>query len=225
MMRRFCGRRFWGNRFRVLVAVIFFLGTAGGVAYGIGARTIKNDSDVMKGMSKAMGTMSYYLVMVFFAALFIDAFNRSGIGALLAIKGANFIEAQGFPDMVTIVGIIGLSASVNLLVGSASAKWALLSPIFVPMLMQLGLSPELTQAAYRVGDSCTNIITPMMPYFPLVVVFCQRYVKGTGIGTVTSLMLPYSIVFLICWTIFLLIYWQLGIPLGIAAPYEYPPAP
>jgi p-aminobenzoyl-glutamate transporter AbgT len=159
--------------------------------------------------------------MVFFAALFIDAFNRSNIGALLAVSGANFLKSLGTPSMVTIVGIILLSAAVNLLVGSASAKWALLAPIFVPMLMQLGLSPELTQAAYRVGDSTTNIITPMMPYFPLVVVFAQRYVKGTGIGTITSLMLPYSITFLIVWTIFLLVYWQLGLPLGIAADYDY----
>ena len=208
-----------------IVPLIFFLFLIPGLVHGYVSGTFKSHRDVIKGMSKAMGTMSYYLVMVFFAALFIDAFGRSNIGALLAIKGANFIKQAGFPDMVTIVGIIGLSASVNLLVGSASAKWALLSPIFVPMLMQLGLSPELTQAAYRVGDSCTNIVTPMMPYFPLVVVFCQRYVKGTGIGTVTSLMLPYSIVFLICWTIFLLLYWQLGVPLGIAAPYGYPPAP
>lgn len=207
-----------------IVPLIFLLFLVPGLVHGYVSGTFKSHRDVIKGMSKAMGTMAYYLVMVFFAALFIEAFNTSNIGALLAIKGANFLQSMGAPDMVTIVGIIGLSAGVNLLVGSASAKWALLSPIFVPMLMQLGLSPELTQAAYRVGDSCTNIITPMMPYFPLVVVFCQRYVKGTGIGTLTSLMLPYSIVFLVCWTIFLLIYWQLGIPLGVAAPYAYPPA-
>jgi aminobenzoyl-glutamate transport protein len=168
--------------------------------------------------------MAYYLVMVFFAALFIAAFNSSNIGALLAIKGANFLQSLGAPDTVTIVGIILLTACVNLLIGSASAKWALLAPIFVPMLMQLGLSPELTQSAFRVGDSCTNIITPMMPYFPLVVVFCQRYVKGTGIGTLTSLMLPYSLTFLVCWTIYLLVYWKLGFPLGVAAPYAYTPA-
>ena len=118
--------------------------------------------------------------------------------------------------------IILLSAGVNLLVGSASAKWALLAPIFAPMLMSLGLSPELTQAAYRVGDSTTNIITPMMPYFPLVVVFCQRYVRGTGIGTLVSLMLPYSLVFLVVWTGFLLVYWASGLPLGLQAPYTYP---
>jgi len=123
--------------------------------------------------------------------------------------------------MATIVGMIFLCAFVNLLVGSASAKWALLAPIFVPMLMQLGISPELTQAAYRVGDSTTNIVTPLMPYFPLVVTFCQRYTKKTGLGTVISLMLPYSVCFLIVWTIFLLIYWKLGISLGIGATYTY----
>ena len=205
----------------MLVPLIFVFFLVPGIVYGYLAGTFKNHRDVIKGMSKAMGTMAYYLVMVFFAALFIDAFNRSNIGALLAVSGANFLRSLGTPSSVTIVGIILLSASVNLLVGSASAKWALLAPIFVPMLMQLGLSPELTQAAYRVGDSTTNIITPMMPYFPLVVVFAQRYVKGTGIGTITSLMIPYSVVFLIVWSVFLLIYWQLGFPLGIAAEYDY----
>ena len=165
-------------------------------------------------MSKAMQTMGYYLVMAFFAALFIDAFGKSNIGAWLAVTGADAIKAAGFPTGVTIVGIIILCGSVNLLVGSASAKWALLAPIFVPMLMQLGLSPDLTQAAYRVGDSTTNIVTPLMPYFPLVVAFCQRYVKNTGIGTLISVMLPYSIVFFITWTVFLLVYWMLGVPLG-----------
>jgi aminobenzoyl-glutamate transport protein len=126
------------------------------------------------------------------------------------------------PGTITIIGIIGLSALVNLLVGSASGKWALLAPIFVPILMQVGLSPELTQAAYRVGDSTTNIITPLMPYFPLVVAFCQRWVKNTGIGTVTSLMLPYSLTLLVTWTIFLVLYWMIGLPLGLQAGYVYP---
>jgi p-aminobenzoyl-glutamate transporter AbgT len=161
--------------------------------------------------------------MAFCAALFIDAFAKSNMGALVALKGANFLKEMDAPGGVTIVGIILLSAAVNLLVGSASAKWALLAPIFVPMLMLLGISPELTQAAYRIGDSSTNIITPMMPYFPLVVVFAQRYVKGSGIGTITSLMMPYSLAFLVCWTAFLLLYWQLGFPLGVGAPYDYTP--
>jgi aminobenzoyl-glutamate transport protein len=140
----------------------------------------------------------------------------------VALKGAAVLQALALPSQLTIVGIIGLTGFVNILVGSASAKWALLAPIFVPMLMQLGLSPELTQAAYRVGDSTTNIITPLMPYFPLVVVFSRRYVRSAGIGTLVSLMLPYSVTFLVTWTVLLLAYWAVGLPLGIQAPYTYP---
>jgi aminobenzoyl-glutamate transport protein len=173
-------------------------------------------------MSKAMSTMGYYIVLAFFVSLFIAAFGQSNIGALIALKGAALLQMLDLPGQITIVGIIILTATVNLLIGSASAKWALLAPIFVPMLMSLGMSPELAQAAYRVGDSTTNIITPLMPYFPLVVVFGQRYVKSTGIGTLVSIMLPYSVTFLVGWTIFLLIYWALGIPLGLQAPYTYP---
>ncbi len=205
-----------------IVPLIFLLFLIPGVVYGYVAGSVKDHRDIVKGMSASMSTMGYYLVMAFFAAQFIAAFGQSNVGVLLALKGANFLSSLGLPGQVTIVGIIGLSAIVNLLVGSASAKWALLSPIFVPMLMQLGLSPELTQAAYRVGDSSTNIITPLMPYFPLVVVFCQKYVKSTGIGTVVSLMLPYSVCLLIGWTIFLVIYWLVGIPLGLQAGYVYP---
>ena len=183
--------------------------------------TFKKTKDVVAGMTKSMGDMKYYIVMVFFCALFIDAFGKSNIGALLALKGASFLQAMQLPGQVTIVGIIILTAFINLFIGSASAKWALISPIFVPMLMQLGISPDLTQAAYRVGDSVSNIITPLMPYFPLVVVYCQRYVKNTGIGTLASMMIPYTIVFGILWTIFLLIYWALGIPLGLQSTYEY----
>ena len=204
----------------VPLIMIFFL--VPGVVYGYAAGTVKTHRDVIKGMSESMSTMGYYLVMAFFAALFIDAFGDSNVGVLIAVKGAGALQALGLPASIKVVGVIGLSAGVNLLVGSASAKWALLSPIFVPMLMQLGISPELTQAAYRVGDSSTNIVTPLMPYFPLVVVFCKRYVKGTGIGTVVALMLPYSVVFLVSWTLFLLGYWALGIPLGLQAAYTYP---
>ena len=169
-----------------------------------------------------MGTMGYYIVLAFFASLFIAAFGQSNLGALLALKGAGALQALALPPQITIIGIVLLTALVYLLIGSASAKWALLAPIFVPLLMQLGMSPELTQAAYRIGDSCTNIITPLMPYFPLVVVFAQRYVKNTGIGTLVSLMLPFTIVSFVTWIIFLMIYWALGIPLGLQAPYTYP---
>jgi aminobenzoyl-glutamate transport protein len=205
-----------------IVPLIFIFFIIPGVVYGYVAGTVKGHRDIVEGMTRAMSSMGYYIAMVFFVALFIYAFNQSNIGALLALKGAAFLRALALPGQVTIVGIIILSGCVNLLVGSASAKWALLAPIFVPMLMELGISPELTQAAYRVGDSATNIITPLMPYFPLVVVYCRRYVKGTGIGTLVSLMLPYSVAFLVLWTLFLVGYWALGIPLGIQAPYAYP---
>ena len=205
-----------------IVPLIFLLFLLPGVVHGYVSGTFRTHRDVVKGMSTTMSTMGYYMVMAFFASLFIYAFNNSQLGALLAVKGATFLKSLGLPGWVTIVGIILLCGLVNLLVGSASAKWALLSPIFVPMLMQLGISPELTQAAYRVGDSTTNIVTPLMPYFPLVVAFSQRYVKGTGIGTLVSLMLPFTVVFLIAWTIFLLLFWFAGIPLGIGGGYTYP---
>jgi aminobenzoyl-glutamate transport protein len=207
---------------RSIVPFIFLLFLIPSVVYGWLAGTVRSSRDVIAGMSKAMGTMSYYIVLAFFAALFTDAFGRSNIGALVALKGATFLEALGLPGQVTIVGIILVTTGVNLLIGSASAKWALLAPIFVPMLMQVGLAPELTQAAYRVGDSSTNIITPLMPYFPLVVVFCQRYVRSAGIGTLASLMLPYSLTFLVVWTGYLLVYWSLGIPLGLQSAYTHP---
>ena len=169
-----------------------------------------------------MSSMGYYLVMAFFAAQFIAGFGQSGIGVLLALEGADWLRRSGLPLGATLTGIVFLSGGVNLVVGSASAKWALMAPVFVPMLMQVGLSPDLTQAAYRVGDSATNIITPLMPYFPLIVLFCRQYVKGSGIGTVVALMLPYSVALIVLWTGFLLGYWALGLPLGLGASYVYP---
>src|SRR5690606_13181431 len=204
---------------RSIVPLIFLLFLLPSIAYGYAAGTVKTHRDVVAGMTKAMSLMGYYIVMAFFAALFTSEFGRSNLGALVALKGATFLQAMALPGQITIVGIILVTAVVNLLIGSASAKWALLAPIFVPMLMQVGLSTELTQAAYRIGDSSSNIITPLMPYFPLVVVFCQRYVRGAGIGTVASMMLPYSVTFIVIWTLFLLGFWALGLPLGLQAPY------
>lgn len=204
-----------------IVPIIFVVFLIPGVVFGYMSGTFKKTKDVIDSMSKSMHGMSYYIVMAFFCALFIDAFTKSNIGALLALKGAAGLKALQLPAQVTIVGIVFLTSFVNLFVGSASAKWALMAPILVPMLMQLGISPDLTQAGYRVGDSVSNIITPLMPYFPLVVVFCQKYVKSTGIGTLVSIMIPYTITFIICWTIYLLIYWGLDIPLGLQSTYEY----
>ncbi len=204
-----------------IVALIFVFFLIPGVVYGLTAGTVKTHRDVIAGMSKAMSGMGYYVVMAFFCAQFIYAFGQSNLGALLAIEGAEWLRAMGFPMGLTLFGIILLTATVNLLVGSASAKWGLIGPVMVPMLMQLGVSPDLTQAAYRVGDSTTNIITPLMPYFPLIVVFCQRYVKSTGIGTLVALMLPYTVTLLATWTLLLLAFWGLGLPLGLGASYTY----
>jgi len=205
-----------------IVSLIFLMFVIPGVVYGIFAGTIESSKDIIDGMTKAMHQMAYYLVIMFFIAQFVYAFGQSNLGVLLALQGAAGLKALAMPAAVTLVGIVLLTGLINLFVGSATGKWGLLAPIFIPMLMTLGISPDLTQAAYRVGDSSTNIITPLMPYFPLVVVYCQRYVTTTGIGTLTAMMLPYSMAFLVTWTIFLLIYFTIGVPLGIGASYTYP---
>ncbi len=207
---------------QAIVPLIFVLFLIPGVVYGYVSGRFSSHRDVIEGMSKSMSGMGYYLVMAFFAAQFIAAFGQSGLGVLLALEGAAWLRESGLPAGATLTGIVLLSGMVNLVVGSASAKWALIAPVFVPMLMQVGLSPDLTQAAYRVGDSTTNIVTPLMPYFPLIVLFCRRYVRGSGIGTVVALMLPYSVALLLLWTAFLLGYWALGLPLGLGASYAYP---
>jgi aminobenzoyl-glutamate transport protein len=207
---------------RSIVGLIFVFFLVPGVVYGYVAGTAKTHRDIIAGMAKAMSGMGYYIVMAFFCAQFIYAFGQSNLGALLAIKGANLLQTLGMPMAMTLIGIVLLSGFVNLMIGSASAKWALIGAVMVPMLMQLGVSPDLTQAAYRVGDSSTNIITPLMPYFPLIVVFCRKYVQNAGIGTLLALMVPYSITLLVVWTAFLIGFWALGIPLGVGASYVYP---
>jgi len=205
-----------------IVPLIFIIFVIPGVVYGRVVGKFKTNDDVIKSMSHTMGTMGSYIVMAFFCAQFLVAFSQSNLGVVLALYGAQFLQYLELPGQLTIVGMILLTAFVNLLIGSASAKWALIGPILVPMLMAVNISPELTQAAYRVGDSVSNIISPLMVFFPLVVVYCQRYVKSTGIGTLASMMMPYSIAMLVAWTLFLLAYWALGIPLGIQASYTYP---
>jgi aminobenzoyl-glutamate transport protein len=207
---------------RAIVPLIFLLSLIPGVVFGCVAGTIKSHRDVIRGMSETMGTMGYYLVMAFCAAQFIAAFGDSNLGALIALEGAVWLKSLGLMPQVTVLGAILLAGLVNLLIGSSSAKWLLLAPILVPMLAQVGVAPELTQVAYRIGDSSTNLVTPLMPYFPLVVVYCQRYVKNTGIGTLASMMMPYSIAFLVAWCLFLVVYWQLGLPLGLQSNYGFP---
>ena len=205
-----------------IVALIFLLFLLPGLVFGFVSGQFRSTKDLVAAMSKTMEGMGYYLVMAFFCAQFIKAFADSQLGTLLAVEGGMALQALALPGPVMLVGILLLVAFLNLFIGSASAKWGLLAPIFVPMLMQVGFSPDLTQAAYRVGDSTTNIITPLMPYFPLVVIYCQRYVKNTGIGTLVAMMLPYSLVLTLVWTLFLILYWQLGMPLGMGASYSYP---
>lgn len=207
---------------QMIVPLIFLLFIIPGIVHGFISGSFKNSQDVVGAMTKSMEGMAYYMVMAFFCALFIKAFGDSNLGTLLSIKGAQFLSSLQLSGGVTMVGIIILVAFINLFIGSASAKWALISPIFVPMLMQLGYSPDLTQAAYRVGDSISNIITPLLPYFPLVVLYCQRYVKSTGIGSLVAMMLPFTVSLLVIWSAFLIIYWMIGIPLGFQANYVYP---
>lgn len=207
-----------------IVPLIFLIFILPGIVYGFVSGTFKSGKDVIGAMNDSMSKMGSYMVMAFFCAMFIKAFSDSNIGTLFALMGADGLKALELPGQATIIGMIVLTAVVNLLIGSASAKWALLSPIMVPMLMAVGISPELTQAAFRIGDSCTNIITPLMVFFPLIVIYCQRYVKGAGVGTLVSMMMPYSIAFFVAWSILLLVWWGVGLPLGIAAPYTWSPS-
>jgi aminobenzoyl-glutamate transport protein len=205
-----------------IVAVIFLYGVGLGVAYGAGAGTVKSDRDVIKGMGQQMSTLGGYMVLVFFAAQFVAFFNWTNLGLILAVEGAEFLKAAGLHQIPLLLSFILLSAVINLVMGSASAKWALMAPVFIPMFMLLGYPPEVTQTAYRVGDSVTNIISPMMSYFALIIAFVQRYVAKAGIGTLVSLMLPYSITFLIGWSILFVAWILLGWPVGPGAPTSLP---
>ncbi len=207
-----------------IVSFIFIAGVLLGIAYGVGAGTVKSDRDVIKGMSQQMSTLGGYMVLVFFAAQFVAFFNWTNLGLIMAIEGAEFLKALGLHQIPLLVSFILLCATINLAMGSASAKWALMAPVFVPMFMLLGYPPEVTQTAYRVGDSVTNIISPMMSYFALIIAFLQRYLPGAGIGTLVSTMLPYSIVFLIGWTLLFVLWIILGIPVGPGSPLSLPVA-
>lgn len=205
-----------------IVAFIFISASLAGIAYGIGAGTLKNDTDVMNGMGKAMSTLGIYMVLVFFAAQFVAYFKWTNLGLIFAIKGAALLQASGLGPIPLMIAFVFLSAIINLAMGSASAKWAIMAPVFIPMFMFLGYSPELVQTAYRVGDSVTNIISPMMSYFALIIAFVQQYDKKAGIGTIVATMLPYTFVFLVIWLVLLIIWLLVGAPLGPGAPLYLP---
>ena len=201
-----------------LIPGILLLFLVPGYVYGKTVGTIKTSHDLVEAMTSAMKSMGGYLVLTFFAAQFIAYFGKTNLGTIISFKGADALEAAGLTGLPLIILFIFLSAFLNLFMGSASAKWAIMAPIFVPMMYRLGLSPALTQVAYRIGDSSTNIITPLMSYFAIIVILMQKYDKKSGLGTLMSLMLPYSISFLIFWTILMAIWILLGIPVGPEAP-------
>ena len=192
-----------------------------GIAFGIGAGTIKSDKDIVDMMTKGIQGLGGFMVLIFFAAQFTSLFTMSNLGTILSFKGADFLRAIGFTGLPLIIAMIILTALVNLLVAVDSAKWVMMAPIFVPMFMNLGFAPELTQVAYRIGDSCTNIIAPTMPFFVLTVSLFQKYDKKAGIGSVVATMLPYTIGFLIGWTILFSIFYMLNLPLGPGATIFY----
>ncbi len=207
---------------RGLVFFIFLYGLAAGIAYGVAAGTIKRDSDVIKGMTKSLEGIASYVVLVFFIAQFVSYFAWTNLAVVLAVEGSEFLRWLDLGPIPLMVAFVLLAAVIDLVLGSASAKWAVMAPIFVPMFMLLGYSPEMAQTAYRIGDSVVNIVTPLMSYFPLILTFAQRYAPSAGIGTLVATMLPYSLWFLIGWTLMLMVWIWLGWPLGPGAPLFLP---
>lgn len=202
-----------------IIAILFFVP---GLVYGYVTKEIKSDKDVASALAKTMGTMGTFIVLSFTAGQFVAYFAESNMGLVVGVFGANFLEEIKLTGIPLLVVFIIICAIINLFIGSASAKWAMMAPIFVPIMMHLGYSPELTQMAYRIADSSTNMITPLMTYFALIIAFAQKYDKKMGIGTLISVMIPYSMLFLISWTILLIVWIFLGIDLGPGSPIIYP---
>lgn len=206
-----------------IVVFIFVFFAIPGYIYGKITGSLKNNQDVVDAMSHAMSSLSIYIVLVFFAAQFTAFFNWSNLGSVMAVSGATFLNDIGLTGPLLLVGFILICAVVNLMLGSASAQWAVTAPIFVPMLMLTGYAPEMIQAAYRIGDSTTNIITPMMSYFGLIMAVAIKYKKNTGVGTLMAMMLPYSIAFLVGWVILFCAWvFVFGLPVGPGAETFYP---
>ncbi len=204
-----------------VVTLLFLVAGVMGIVYGITIGIYRNDSDVMKGMADSMKAMATYIVLVFFAAQFVAYFRESNLGIVAAVKGADILKAASLNIYVLMFLFIIFAAAINMLMGSASAKWAIMGPVFIPVFMLLGYSPELSQVVYRIGDSVTNVISPMMSFFALIIAFFQKYDKNAGIGTVVSVMIPYSVTFFIVWTLLLMGWIKIGLPLGPGAGLFY----
>lgn len=203
------------------VPLLFLCFFIPGLVYGISSRSIRSDRDLAGMLYKTIAGLGSYIVLAFFAAQFVESFRYSGLGEMLAVSGGALLAQLAIPTPMLMVGFILLVGMANLLIGSASAKYAFFAPIFVPMFMQVGISPELTQAGYRIGDSFSNIITPLNPYMIIVIAQVQRYAVGSGFGTVLALMLPYSLTFLVIWCVLLGGWLALGLPLGPGGPLSY----
>lgn len=204
-----------------IVTLLFLVAGTAGIAYGIAIKKFKNDSDVMAGMADSMKTLATYLVLVFFAAQFVAYFKESNLGIYVAVTGAQALKAADLNIYVMMILFIFFAGAVNMVMGSASAKWAIMAPIFIPIFMLMGYSPELSQVVFRIGDSVTNIISPMMSFFALIIAFIQKYDKNAGIGTIIAVMLPYTIVFTILWTALLMLWIYFGWDLGPGAGLFY----
>ncbi|SFE22046.1 aminobenzoyl-glutamate transport protein [Lentibacillus persicus] len=201
-----------------IIAILFFIP---GLVYGMVTKVIRNDKDVAAQMTDTMASMGMFIVLAFTAGQFVAYFNESNMGLVLGVYGAEFLDSINLTGIPLILMFVIITGFINLFIGSASAKWAMMAPVFVPIMMQLGYSPELTQMAYRVADSTTNIITPLMTYFAIIIAFAQKYDKKMGIGTLISVMLPYSLYFLVGWTIMLVVWMLTGLPLGPGSPIQY----
>jgi aminobenzoyl-glutamate transport protein len=199
---------------RSLVAITFVVFLVCGIVYGTVTSSIRSDKDAVGMMNQAMADMGGYIVLAFFAAVFLALFTWSNLAVILSVNGAAWLQRVGFLGMPLLLALIVVTATINVVLGSASAKWAILAPVLVPMLMPVGISPEWTQAAYRVGDTITNPITPLLPYFPLVLITARRYVPEAGIGSMVALMLPYSIWFGLSSVLLLVLWFVSGLPLG-----------
>lgn len=203
------------------ITLLFLMAGSMGLVYGRITGKFKKDADLIKGMTESFKTLAGFLVLVFFAAQFVAFFKWSHLGLVFAIKGAAVLQQMNIGLVPLILIFVVLSAVLNLFMGSASAKWAILGPVFIPMFMLLGYSPELSQAVFRVGDSVTNIISPMMSFFALIIVYFEKYNSKSGLGTLISTMMPYSIVLFVVWTVMLIVWALLNIPLGPGAPILY----
>lgn len=197
-----------------IIPLIFLLFVVAGVGYAVSVGKVKSMADVPKYMTLAVKDMSSYIVLVFVIAQFISYFNWSNLGLVLAVNGADMLKNMNLTGSPLFVMFIILCSVINIFIGSGSAKWALLAPIFVPMFYMLGYTPELTQGLYRVGDSATNIISPLFPYLPIILGYVRKYDEKSGMGTVISMMMPYSMWILICWIIMTVAWIGLDIPLG-----------